>query len=259
MASDYIESRRSLHEQEATREESNIRDEIARRRPYKRDTSIYFKVWIPFFTVAGFLVNYIAPGAWMVCPFIGVLFAWLLRSMTIHDYKKTNESLDLEQERRIQEAKDKAERLLESERNEFKNQTKAARKRFGNNLPASVGIANWLEKGFANEIVAADRRKHIKFVTASYTFQVFSNKIVANNGTFDFQIERYNPLNSFVEQVGFAQTMAIVLKQRILKKFPWDSSDKAKVPASVTWDNNDSKMTLTYSAANGNYQGNINL
>ena len=116
-------------------------------------------------------------------------------------------------------------------------------------------VIEWMTDGFCRTIDAADRRKHIEQISVPFRFEVYTNKITCNLGTFDFEIERCRNLSSPLEQTALARAIAAAIQLNITMKYPKDASGTDRtVNYDFSYTDTYPVVTLTYLAPNGNYQ-----
>lgn len=116
-------------------------------------------------------------------------------------------------------------------------------------------VIEWMTDGFCRTIDAADRRKHIEQINVPFRFEVYTNKITCNLGTFDFEIERCRNLSSPLEQTALARAIAAAIQLNITMKYPKDASGTDRtVNFEFTYTDSYPVVILSYIAPNGNYQ-----
>ena len=255
MASAYLDMRKLAIDQETKKQTEEIRKEILGRLP----TAPLIKTPLVAGMIGGMAFGVFLASTtgllWLVLLGLGAGLAvgWCVHKARKDRFTEAYTALRKEEQERIARAEAEGLRRFEDEKNAFTEATKAARVRFGHNTKVSMQVIRWLVAGFTAEIRAADRKPHIREVSASYAFSVSETGIRAGYSTYDFFTNRYNNLTSFVDQVGFAQAMALIVQHDILLAFPSDPSDNSGRRSSVSIDANDNNMILTYKAANGNY------
>ena len=116
-------------------------------------------------------------------------------------------------------------------------------------------VIEWMTDGFCRTIDAADRRKHIEQVSVPFQFEVYTNKITCNLGTFDFEIERCENLNGPLEQTALARAIASSIQLNIVMKYPKDASGTdIQIKIDYQYSDKCPKTTITYVAPNGYYE-----
>ena len=115
-------------------------------------------------------------------------------------------------------------------------------------------------------IDSADRREHIQYLNILFSFQVFTNKITCNLGTYDFELHRCDNLN-YVEMAALAKSLATSIELNIRMKYLQDASG---TPIEVEMASDMKKgiyssnygvhcdTTITYRAYNGYYRNTTN-
>lgn len=116
-------------------------------------------------------------------------------------------------------------------------------------------VINWMTEGFARTIDATDRRSHIERINVPFSFNVYTNKITCNLGTYDFEIKRCANLTSPLEQTAIARAIASAIQLNITMKYPKDASGTDFVlNISYAYAENHVSASITYTAPNGNYR-----
>lgn len=116
-------------------------------------------------------------------------------------------------------------------------------------------VIEWMTDGFCRTIDAADRRKHIEQVSVPFQFEVYTNKITCNLGTFDFEIERCENLNGPLEQTALARAIASSIQLNIVMKYPKDASGTdIQIKIEYQYTDKCPKTIITYVAPNGYYE-----
>ena len=116
-------------------------------------------------------------------------------------------------------------------------------------------VIEWMTDGFCRTIDAADRRKHIEQISVPFQFEVYTNKITCNLGTFDFEIERCENLNGPLEQTALARAIASSIQLNIVMKYPKDASGTdIQIKIDYQYSDKCPKTTITYVAPNGYYE-----
>ena len=116
-------------------------------------------------------------------------------------------------------------------------------------------VIHWMTEGFSRTIDAADRRKHIEQINVPFSFNVYTDKITCNLGTFDFEVERCEFLDNPVEQTALARAIASSIQLNIVMKYPKDASGTdIQIKIEYQYTDKCPKTTITYVALNGNYE-----
>lgn len=119
----------------------------------------------------------------------------------------------------------------------------------------AIEVIDWMTTGYTKTIDSADRRSHIESVNIPFVFNVYTNRITCNLGTFDFEIKRCRNLNGPLEQTALARAIASAIQLNITMKYPKDISGTDIVTnISYSYGNDFVSATLIYTAANGNYR-----
>ena len=116
-------------------------------------------------------------------------------------------------------------------------------------------VIHWMTEGFSRTIDAADRRKHIEQINVPFSFNVYTDKITCNLGTFDFEVERCEFLDNPVEQTALARAITSSIQLNIVMKYPKDASGTdIQIKIEYQYTDKCPKTTITYVALNGNYE-----
>lgn len=255
MASAFLDRRKEEIDRETEREIEDIKKEILTRRPFAPTVKKLIIIGAIIGFALGILISIITEDsdpALLGIP-LGAVVGVLIYFIKKGDYAAKSKALSEEELQRIADARARGQAKYDSEQQLFIQKTTEARKRYGSNTKNSQEVIKWLVQGFTTQIKAADRKSYIREVVASFSFSVTESKISAGYLQYDFLTNRYNNIPSFIDQVAFAQALALILQHDILKAFPTDPSDKAGRKSSVTISANDNNMMLTYKAANGNF------
>lgn len=121
--------------------------------------------------------------------------------------------------------------------------------------PLAVEVIDWMTKGFAKTIDAADRRSHIKEINIPFVFKTYRDKIECNLGTFDFEIKRCDQLETPLEQAALTRAIASAIQLNVTMKYPRDASG-TNVVTNITYDygNDNVIATIVYTAPNRYYK-----
>ena len=177
----------------------------------------------------GAVVNYNGLVSFVVFCCICTI-SWFV-GMKIYDLvkqsvKNTNERSDLVYQKEIAACDKQIEAIKNQAERDQQNYLAAFEK---NAQEMSVKLAEsqlakrvieWMTDGFSRTIDAADRRKHIEHISVPFQFEVYTNKITCNLGTFDFEIERCRNLSSPLEQTALARAIAAAIQLNITMKYP---------------------------------------
>lgn len=116
-------------------------------------------------------------------------------------------------------------------------------------------VIEWMTEGFCKTIDAADRRSHIEQIIVPFVFNVYTNKITCNLGTYDFETHRCRNLNSPVEQTALARAIVSAIQLNIIMKYPQDASGTSiSINIDYSYTEEYPATTVTYVAPNGNYE-----
>ena len=264
--SKYLEGRRNEIDNETAFKVRKIESEICRQTPSgPSDPTPY---WIGG-GIVGILL-WIFTGLFFVGSIAFALIGFGAKVMTENMYQDEIRALNLSKRVRTDNAKAEGKRCYQQETRKYQEATLKARKRYGKLLTSGKGYApmvNWMAAQFDNEIRFADRRPHIREVTAPLYFIVEEDKIRARVhkapveksestqfAVFDYTIRGFTHVPNYLDQVGLAQALALILEHVIIRRYPYDPSDRTRYPAKIHFDANDNEITVTYVAANGSYR-----
>ena len=116
-------------------------------------------------------------------------------------------------------------------------------------------VIEWMTEGFSKTIDATDRRSHIERINVPFAFNVYTDKITCNLGTYDFEIKRCSNLTSPIEQTALARAIASAIQLNIVMKYPQDESGTSiSIDIDYNYSAESPTTTVTYVAPNGNYR-----
>ena len=209
---------------------------------------------------------------WFLIPLVVML-------MREGNYKIKESNYEEERKLRIANAIANGQEKLESEELDYENTAKIKCNEYIQHyndprLRTSINIiTEYLENNFSSSIRNADHSEFIKYITVIFEFNVETSNIKIHTwqivdtpnapGTkynnkeeiFNFFKNSINDVPNIMNQIGLSRALAWILKQRMIKRFPWDPSDQlSKYPSKIELNANDSCMTLTYIAPNGKYK-----
>lgn len=166
---------------------------------------------------------------------------------------------DIEKEKRIYEdkaasIKKETNNRITAYKNGFEDEAKKLSIKYAESALAQE-VADWMTKGYIKTIESADRRSHVKKIDIPFRFDVYSNKITCNLGTYDFELQRCRNLDSPLEQVALARALASFIQLQITMKYPRDiSGTDILINMEYVYRNSYVQTTLVYKAKNGNYE-----
>ena len=116
-------------------------------------------------------------------------------------------------------------------------------------------VINWMTEGFSRTIDAANRRSYVESISVPFSFNVHTDKIICNLGTYDFRIKRCANLTSPVQQTAIARAIASAIQLNITMKYPRDASGTDFViDIAYSYTDTNVSVIITYAAPNGNYR-----
>ena len=198
---------------------------------------------------------------WVVCGIIGGVIGVLIcgamitsREEQIAANKQEQENERKRLERKIEEINSTYLKMYENYVKNFELTAQQESVKFAESRLAKE-VIEWMTDGFSKTIDATDRRSHIERINVPFAFNVYTNKITCNLGTYDFEIKRCSNLTSPIEQTALARAIASAIQLNIVMKYPQDESGTS---ISINIDYNYSTecpiTTVTYVAPNGNYR-----
>lgn len=141
--------------------------------------------------------------------------------MEIKETFKKNEEVKYEQ--RIEALCHENQKRLEEYTAAFLKNAKEMSARFSESQ-AGQEIAAWLTDGFSRTIRTADRSVHVEKIQVPFTFNVYTDKVTSNIGTYNFEKHRYRNLTTPLEQTALAVAIATAIEVNIRTAFPQDVS-----------------------------------
>lgn len=112
-------------------------------------------------------------------------------------------------------------------------------------------IINWMVPLFLHKIGSADRSPHIKEILVPFSFTVNQDGISCDSGLFSFITNRYQLLQSSIEQSSMADAVSRRLVYKLNESVQKDSSGTDATFSISSISSN--YVYLQYSALNGNY------
>lgn len=172
--------------------------------------------------------------------------------MEIKETFEKNEEVKYEQ--RIEALCHENQKRLEEYTSAFLKNAKEMSARFSESQ-AGQEIAAWLTDGFSRTIRTADRSVHVEKIQVPFTFNVYTDKITSNIGTYNFEKHRYSNLTTPLEQTALAVAIATAIEVNIRTAFPQDVSG-TDITFDITYAYTETYLAvqMTYTAANGKYE-----
>lgn len=116
-------------------------------------------------------------------------------------------------------------------------------------------VTLWMCEPFAESIANAERDSYIEKIDVPFNYNVFSDRITSNIGTFDFKKNRCENLGSRVEQAALARALAAAIQLEISIRFPQDSSGPDnRIDIKTSYGKDSADVEILYSAENGYYK-----
>ena len=88
-------------------------------------------------------------------------------------------------------------------------------------------MADWLKEYFSWSVEEADRQSMVRVVEAPFQFNVFSDKLSCHYGIYYFSERDSARIEGLVQQQTVARTLALILRQEMMRKYPVDQSGTA--------------------------------
>ena len=183
-------------------------------------------------------------------------FQMKVRKVKRHNEKLRKEIDDLKAstEKLKAEAVKSAKKDYDNYLNEFEQEAQRMSINFADSDLAKE-VIEWMTKGFCKTINSADRRGHVEKIVVPFRFDVYTNKITCNLGTYDFQIKRCRNLTGPIEQTALARAIANEIQINIKMEYPEDASGtETSINIVYEYANEFPVVTITYVAPNGNYK-----
>lgn len=200
-------------------------------------------------------------GTWVAISIICVIIGVLIDEANKSSYEENQANLDSrvkEEEIYIEKeiSKIKSDAQIEKNQyfNEFEKNAQNLSVQFAESELAKE-VIEWMTNGFCNSIDAADRRSHVEVISIPFAFDVLSDKIRCNLGTYDFELKRCRNLNNPLEQTALARAIVSAIQLNIIMKYPKDiSGTDISIEISYSYTDEWPKTNITYVAPNGNYE-----
>ncbi len=200
-------------------------------------------------------------GAWVAIAIVSGLIGIGIDKSVRSSYNENQANADSEIryeetriEEEIQEIQNDSQREKDKYFTEFESNAQNLSVQFAESELAKE-VIGWMTDGFCKTIDAADRRSHVEKVMVPFSFNVFSNKISCNLGTFDFELKRCRNLNNPLEQTALARAIVSAIQLNIIMKYPKDASGTdISIDISYSYTDVYPATTITYVAPNGNYK-----
>lgn len=205
--------------------------------------------------------------AWLgtvaVCTVVGAIITIPVKSTSSLDSQHATVSakmqedlskLDQECEAKVKGIEQRYQKTIASQRAQFEEAQREGSVSFIGS-PIAKEITDSMLTPLLKTIRSCDRRPHIKDITVPFSFEVYSNKVTSTYGTYDFEIERVEFLQSIEEQAALANAIATAIHTEIITTFEVDPSGGEVDPMDIDYQYgaNYVKASMTYHAANGNF------
>lgn len=125
------------------------------------------------------------------------------------------------------------------------------------NSEVAQEIIELLSNEFSKNIDALQRSNNIKFITCTYSFKVYYNKIISSYALcFDFDVKRCKNLSGLVEQEALAKVLATQVQLNIIMKYNEDpSGTPVRIDTKYAYpEDRCVEIILDYTELNGNYE-----
>lgn len=267
-----IEVEKSNAINEEQKKHSTMLDTIRKEHTTKPDVSFYGVCGAVVGTIIAFFIclandnnTSMGMGAWFmtwpICAVIAAIIGVFIGKGVVSSWEDGNNSIAQKEQNEINRTKRKIEEINSTYQKMYENYVKnfelTAQQesvKFAESRLAKE-VIEWMTDGFSKTIDATDRRSHIERINVPFAFNVYTNKITCNLGTYDFEIKRCSNLTSPIEQTALARAIASAIQLNIVMKYPQDESGTS---ISINIDYNYSTecptTTVTYVAPNGNYR-----
>ena len=198
---------------------------------------------------------------WLVCAIVGAIIGNMIgKSMnssheeSVNSHNRSQQAENNRLQKKIEEINSTYQKKYENYVKNFELTAQQESVKFAESRLAKE-VIEWMTDGFSKTIDSTDRRSHIERINVPFAFNVYTNKITCNLGTYDFEIKRCSNLTSPIEQTALARAIASAIQLNIVMKYPQDESGTS---ISINIDYNYSTecpiTIITYVAPNGNYR-----
>lgn len=188
---------------------------------------------------------------------LGAILGGVINAGHNSSEKNANSEVASEQSRcenAVTEIYAQAARDIASYKSEFEAEAQRMSVKYAESALATE-VINWMTDGFSRTIDATDRRSHIEKINVPFSFNVYTNKITCNLGTYDFEIKRCANLTSPLQQTAIARAIASAIQLNITMKYPKDvSGTDFALNISYSYAGDSVSVAIRYVAPNGNYR-----
>lgn len=184
------------------------------------------------------------------------IFIAIGRSKNIKKINKQIKSIEEEYIRKIKNVNKQAEDSMKKYLYLYKNKVNEKSVSFANSELAKE-IIELLSTEFAKNINALRRTSNIQFITYTYSFKVYYNKITSGYALrYDFDEHRCRNLEDIAEQEALAKILATQVQLNTMIDYSEDpTGTPTKLNIDYVYSNDNSvEVRMEYSAVNGNYE-----
>lgn len=119
----------------------------------------------------------------------------------------------------------------------------------------TMEVAEWITKGFSRAIDVADRRSHIERIIIPFVFDVYTDKVICNLGSYDFKTHRCRELSGPLEQSALARAVAFAVHLNIRLKYPKDvCGTDIFIAIKYSYTDQYAAVKVTYTALNAKFE-----
>lgn len=184
------------------------------------------------------------------------IFIAIGRSKKIKKINKQIKSIEEEYTRKIKAVNKQAEDSMKKYLYLYKNIVNEKSVSFANSELAKE-IIELLSTEFAKNINSLRRTSNIQFITYTYSFKVYYNKITSGYALrYDFDEHRCRNLEDIAEQEALAKILATQVQLNTMMDYSEDpTGTPTKLNIDYVYSNDNSvEVRMEYSAVNGNYE-----
>ena len=115
-------------------------------------------------------------------------------------------------------------------------------------------VISWISEHFWNTIKATSRATHVLNISVPYTFNIYKDKIISLQGTFDFTQKRCQILTDGIDQAALARGIASNVRTVIItKNLSTPIDQNCDIEIEYEYNGSCVNVKMEYKAINGNY------
>lgn len=223
----------------------------------------FFVSWVPCFIIAGFGLEGMASFfvAFLICVIIVTIIFKKMDNANVSANRRRQASIIDELaaeesgiEKKVENIKANALREQKEYTSQFEKNAQDMSVQFAESELAKE-VIEWMTQGFCKTIDSANRQSHVEEILVPFVFNIYTDKITCNLGTYDFELHRCRNLSSPVEQTALARAIVSAIQLYIIMKYPKDASGTdVTINIDYSYTEEYPITTITYVAPNGNYE-----